>query len=124
MFLAKAQKEWRRYTGFSLSPLSPLSHASACRHFCGRGSDGCGWSSHETGCVQEGASTLAGVDPSSPLMNHQVQESWPNLIALWPLSLSFYHFMEVGSFWLEDLQGESENAGEVMEREELWKTTL
>ena len=71
-----------------------------------------------------GASTLAGVDPSSPLMDHQVQESWPNLIALWPLSLSSYHFMEVGSFWLEDLQGESENAGEVMEREELWKATL
>lgn len=72
--------------------------------------------------IHAGTSTLVGVDPS-PLMDPQVLESWPDLTAILA-SLSSHYFMEVGSFWPRELQGEPENAKEVMERKELWKATL
>lgn len=71
------------------------------------------------------AKTFEGVEPPSLSDLKVMVKSHCLFLALLsffpPLGLRCDTCMAVGRFWPEDLNGKQENAGEVMQREELWK---
>ena len=81
-----------------LSP-SPLSHASAYRHFCGRTA----MHQLEQPGVLGGARTLTMWSLLLPWWIIRSRSQGQILLLCWLLSLSSHHFMEVGNFRLKDL---------------------